>query len=147
LASTSSRSRSSSPTPAKGESAVPRQGAAGASVAGVVGGSSTTGSGIEGPRPPEARPSGVSRVAADPLDRQRNRRIVRIGLRGALQVLQRRLHIAGAEIEESDSLERPRPHGIEPERVGPGVEGAGQVALVAQDPAQEVGRPPAPDTG
>ena len=51
-----------------------------------------------------------------------------------------RLDVAGAEVEEGDALERAGPHRIESQRVGPRVEGAGEIALVAQDPGHEIVR-------
>ena len=68
------------------------------------------------------------------------RLVVGIGLGGALEVVDRRRRVAGAEIEERDPLERAGAHRIEPERVGPGVERAGEVALVAEDPRHQIVR-------
>src|SRR3954464_4475063 len=48
------------------------------------------------------------------------------------------IHVARAKIEKSNSLERAGAHGIEAQSLHPGVECAGEVALVAENPGQKV---------
>ena len=66
--------------------------------------------------------------------------VVRVGLRGPLEVLDRRCRVPGAKVEERDALERAGAHRVEAQSVGPGVERPGQVPLIAQDSRQEVVR-------
>ena len=82
-----------------------------------------------------ARTAGLQLDAGN---RRRNGGVVGVGFGCTTQMLQRRRYVARAEVEEGEPLQRAGAHGVEAEGVGPGVEGAGQVALVAQDPAHQI---------
>jgi hypothetical protein len=74
----------------------------------------------------------------DPEQSLRNRRVVRIDVGSAPEVFLRRLDIAGAEVKESNPFQRTGPHGVEAQRLDPGIEGSRQVALVAENAGKQI---------
>src|SRR3954447_17610684 len=53
-------------------------------------------------------------------------------------MLQSRRSVAGPEIEKGNALQSADSHGVKPKCFGPGIEGAREITLITQNPAQQI---------